>query len=301
MSAGTLRERAVHFGRDGALVGVYTPADAPSAGRPVVLLVNSGVICRVGPNRLYVEAARHFAREGFDVLRFDLSGIGDSAARRASGSIGDVIDEDLREAVAEACRLSGATSVVCMGICLGADTSFSHAARDPRVEGLVLLDPYVFRTRGFYLRWLASRVLNPASWRRLLDGSTLRVVRRKRAGAGAAGPLPEHYLFERQAQPDMERAYASLVARGVRFFVAFTGGTRSWYNYPTQFIDAFPRVDFDAALELRHWPEADHTFTRLDARGAMLADVGAWLAQRYPLSADGAGQRASGPRLRRPA
>ena len=64
-----MREHAFLFGEGGGLVGVLTdpPGLAPSrgaGGRLGAILLNAGVIHRVGPSRLYVYRARGLAAAG---------------------------------------------------------------------------------------------------------------------------------------------------------------------------------------------------------------------------------------------
>ena len=71
-----MREEVLLFGRTRALVGIIT--DPPHAARrqplPAVILVNVGLVHRVGPNRLYVKLARSLAALGCDVAQgFHLS------------------------------------------------------------------------------------------------------------------------------------------------------------------------------------------------------------------------------------
>ncbi len=75
-----MRERAVVFGDPPDLVGVLTEPDGVCRDRGVIIL-NAGIIHRVGPNRLHVRMARALASLGFPVLRFDFSGQGDSGRR----------------------------------------------------------------------------------------------------------------------------------------------------------------------------------------------------------------------------
>ena len=73
------------FGRSQHLVGVLsTPTVVSAAAPPGIVLVNSGIIHRIGANRVYVRLARALAVCGSASLRFDLSGIGDSTSRPTS-------------------------------------------------------------------------------------------------------------------------------------------------------------------------------------------------------------------------
>ena len=64
-----------------AMFGVVHEPVRPRVPRVGVNLLNPGLKSRVAPNRLNVVLARHLARLGFFVLRFDPPGIGDSAGR----------------------------------------------------------------------------------------------------------------------------------------------------------------------------------------------------------------------------
>jgi alpha-beta hydrolase superfamily lysophospholipase len=96
-----MRESAAVFGSAGSLVGIVSePSDGPGrAGLPGVIFLNSGVIHRVGPNRMYVRMARDLARQGFVAFRFDLSGVGDSPARGAGSTIEGRWVDETREAM----------------------------------------------------------------------------------------------------------------------------------------------------------------------------------------------------------
>lgn len=79
-----MKEKALLFGKTRSLVGVLTdPEHAESAAkRPGVIILNSGLLPKIGPNRLHVKIARRLAAAGFVAMRFDFSGIGDSLPRK---------------------------------------------------------------------------------------------------------------------------------------------------------------------------------------------------------------------------
>ena len=95
-----MTERAVVFGPDQTLVGIVTsPEHAPAGGTRAVIMANIGLHHRVGPYRLYVDLARRLAARGLVALRFDLSGLGDSAPRQDTLSDIERGASDLREAM----------------------------------------------------------------------------------------------------------------------------------------------------------------------------------------------------------
>ncbi len=64
------------------LFGIIShPKDSVSTKFPAIVLLNSGSVHHIGPNRIYTDIARTLATQGFFVLRMDLEGLGDSASR----------------------------------------------------------------------------------------------------------------------------------------------------------------------------------------------------------------------------
>jgi alpha-beta hydrolase superfamily lysophospholipase len=138
-------ERAMRFGERRPLFGILTPADPARArpGRPAILLTNAASVSRAGPHRLYVRLARRWARLGFDVLRMDLSGIGDSPAApdvRENLTYPPGAFEDLAAALAAL----GPRRAVVAGLCSGGDYAFQLAARDAPIAGAVMINPRTF-------------------------------------------------------------------------------------------------------------------------------------------------------------
>jgi alpha-beta hydrolase superfamily lysophospholipase len=138
------REELVVFGADHPLFGIFTPGEAERDGRdppPPILLTNSGSVSRSGPHRLYTRLARRWASLGFDVLRVDLSGIGDSPARPGT-------EENLTfppSGMADLrCALDRWPRAIIAGLCSGGDYAFQLGAQDPRIVGALLLNPRTF-------------------------------------------------------------------------------------------------------------------------------------------------------------
>jgi pimeloyl-ACP methyl ester carboxylesterase len=87
--------------------------------------------------------ARRWAQLGFDVLRMDLSGIGDSPVapgERENLTYPPSGLDDLGQAI----RAVGAGRVIVAGLCSGGDYAFQLGAREPIVSGAWLLNPRTF-------------------------------------------------------------------------------------------------------------------------------------------------------------
>ena len=167
-------ERVVwaHCGGD-QLLGVLNPA-AGSGRRIGVLIVVGGRQYRIGSGRFFVEASRRLADVGVPSLRFDVRGMGDSAG---GVRLFDGIQVDIRAAIdvfmQEQPELDG---VVLWGLCDGASASLLYLgqSRDPRVAGLLLLNPWVrsphtlarARLRHHY----PKRMRDPHFWSRVFSG-----------------------------------------------------------------------------------------------------------------------------------
>jgi exosortase A-associated hydrolase 1 len=176
------------------LVGVLHPASAPATVGVVVVV--GGPQYRVGSHRQFVLLARALARAGFPALRFDYEGMGDSPGPQRSF---EDVDEDLRAAVDTLLAQSpGLRSVVLWGLCDAASAALMYAPADPRVAGLVLLNPWVRTEAGLAQSYLENyyrkRLLSGAFWRKVLTRPRtlfeaglgfLDALRQSRGGIGA--------------------------------------------------------------------------------------------------------------------
>lgn len=286
---GTYVERPALFGRENSLVGVLTTprggdsVGAPEGRRPTLVLLNSGIVHRVGPNRLYVTLARRLARHGFTTFRFDLSGLGDSRVAwdpEASDPRG-MTDRDIRLAldwIDDA--VGGRDGYVLAGLCSGADNARRAAVRDPRVAGAILIDPDVHRTPGYWLRHLGKRILRGRTWRNvltlrhpwirgLLEGAPEEESAEAASMAMAATTVPE--------PEELARQHRELVRRRVKLFYLFSGGLEMRYNYREQFLDGQRDVDFEDCLTLEYHGESDHTFSRLEYQRRVVDAMAEWM------------------------
>lgn len=269
----SFNEIPLTFGPDRNLMGTLTlPAGAPP--KPVAfVLLNAGVIHRIGPHRINVKLARHLARQGFATLRFDLSGQGDS---RHAASGADFIEQsvgDIRAAMDHLSRTTDVQRFAIAGICSGADTAWATAQVDPRVAGLWMLDGVAYTTAR--TRWTRLRrrlggpilsAIGPAIKRRLAalaSPSSKEVVTE-----GGGRPVPTREAFARTMQ--------ALVDRGVNVRLVYSGSLLPTYNHDSQFRDAFAGQAFIDRVRADYCPDMDHTVTPVAAQQAMLNMVADW-------------------------
>lgn len=282
--AGAVTERAVVFGSHGGLVGVVTLPAAAGTGeapRRALVMANIGVMHHVGPFRLYVELAREAAALGWCALRFDLSGLGDSAPRPGAQASGEQAQADVVEALDWLERAHGVREVVLVGLCSGVDTVHPVAVVDPRVVGAVFVDGYTYPTLGFHVRRHTLRYLQLERWQRFLR----RRIGRLRTGArtvvpdDAGGPVFEREYPTRQRFRD---EIARIAARGSRLLFVFTGTFDGVFNGESQMREILGRVPPSPAMDVALLRGADHLFADVEHRRLFFARVSRWLAAFPP-------------------
>jgi hypothetical protein len=280
-------QRALKFGRTNSLVGVLTePVGRPAYSKPVVVFLNSGIIHRVGANRIYVRLSRALARKGASSLRFDLSGIGDSEfpADAAEMPLAELFRRDIDDALAHL-ETQGASRFVLAGLCSGADNALDAICRDERIVGALLMDPFAFHTVRYYLRYYGKRVLRPRAWWTLLSGGPplLKATLRSFSGGAKAGDGSGSGIAASKppSKEEMVRRLEGLVDRGAHLLYAFTAGIEQRYNYEKQFFHAFPDVDFKNRVQLEYFPNSDHMFSPEAAQNRLEALVVDWFNERW--------------------
>ncbi|WP_342120940.1 hydrolase 1, exosortase A system-associated [Pseudoduganella sp. OTU4001] len=166
-----LDEQALTFGCQGeTLVGILSPAAAPAARG--VLIVVGGPQYRAGSHRQFALLARALAARGIPTLRFDYRSIGDSSGAPRTY---EAVQDDLRCAIdAFQAAVPGLREVVLWGLCDAAAAALFYGHRDPRVAGLVLLNPWARSAAGLARATLRhyywARLRDPALWRKLARG-----------------------------------------------------------------------------------------------------------------------------------
>ncbi len=288
-----LREQALLLGARKSLVGIIAQDPAHSVtGSPAIVILNSGIIHRVGPNRIFVRLARQLAAKGHLAVRFDLSGIGDSEPRADVLAPLDAALADIREVLDSLETTRQIQHVILVGLCSGADQSVIYGGQDKRVTGVVLIDPSVPRTPGYYMRHYRRRMFRLQSW---LNFASARHPIWKALGRSitARAPTPPDDL-ELQPPPDLQSplvrnflqsAYARTVAAGVQILAILTGGREDQHNHPRQLLEAFPNVPFGSQLRLEFLGSADHTFSAESDRSLLMQLIVEWIdAQTRALS-----------------
>jgi exosortase A-associated hydrolase 1 len=263
-------EKALTFACDDAwLYGVASVPETPA--RRGVLIVVGGPQYRAGSHRQFVLLARQLAASGVPVLRFDYRGMGDSEGDpRDFASVGDDLQAALNEFFA---AVPGMADVALWGLCDGASAPLCQPALDPRVTGLILLNPWA-RTelniaKTTLKRYYRARLLEAELWRKILQGQ----FSYARAGQSFAALVGAAFRRDRAARPAgdanaspplPERMCAGLERFSGKVLLIVSGADLTGQEF-SDMAAASPqwrRLLGAPRVTRRDLPGADHTFSR---------------------------------------
>ena len=279
-----MKEVPLHFGDGRRLFGILTLADGQpqedSVSRVFVFL-NAGLLHRVGPYGLHVRLARELAGAGVNSLRVDLAGLGDSPPRPGL-TVPQSVAADFEEIMSVLELNLGSIAVVLVGLCAGADNAISVAASDPRVDGLVLLDPVCdldegFKTRalGFKIRTFLKKCLMPAKY--------LKWARRRLRSLTAQAPefseqMNNLDLRNIPSRDQMREAFEKIREREGRVLSIFSRYALQYYNQAGQMGRVMSVEGYNDYCEEIFWPHADHTYPLASHRDHLVEKIKAWAA-----------------------
>lgn len=270
-----MSETVLRFGPQQRLVGIKTSVDFANS-KMGVLLLNSGVIPRLGPHRVNVRLARRLAAQGVSTLRFDLSGLGDSAVPTENRAWEEQAVADIQSAIDAFSKSAGVERVALVGICSGADNALAAAAVDTRIAALFLIDGYTYPTfKTTLVRW--RKALQPTRLARRLKPWLLGKL--DALWQRLASPHHTEASFDRLVPTADEFAarLQQLVDRGVSVHLLYSGSLYDGYNYPRQFEDRFKQHAFVRQVQYELCPEIDHTMTTQHAQRLLQDKVVNWV------------------------
>jgi exosortase A-associated hydrolase 1 len=174
-----------------------------------VLVVVGGPQYRVGSHRQFVLMARDLAKAGYPVFRFDYRGMGDSGGAPCNF---ERVDADIRSAIDTFMKhepqLRG---VVLWGLCDAASACLMYAGTDPRVQAIIVANPWVHTEAGaataYIKRYYGQRLLQRSFWAKVVKGelnlrsSVVDLARKLVRASSASGK-------QQSAQPFIDRMRA---------------------------------------------------------------------------------------------
>lgn len=284
-------EHALHINVGGSdLFALVHRPRAPGPG-PAVLMLNSGSVHAIGPNRLWVHLARLWAAAGVCVMRLDIAGIGDSAPR--AGASDNVVYSphamaDVSAALTWLREHEGATSIHVMGLCSGAYHAFKAATGGLPVASALMINPLTYfwkpgtplsDIKEYEVLELSdryrSKLLTLEPWQRLwrrelhlslIAGVAARRLQRSIAQAARGVARSLRMPLERDLVAELRRA-----ARApVRMHFVFASNASGYTLLAQQSGRELQRLQARGAASIDFVSDADHTFTQARARDALV-------------------------------
>jgi exosortase A-associated hydrolase 1 len=267
---------------DNWLYGIASlPVQPASRG---VLIVVGGPQYRVGSHRQFALLARDLATQGIPALRFDYRGMGDSCGDARSF---EDVGHDMRAAIDQFfVTVPAMQDVVIYGLCDAASAAMFYGTQDPRVSGMVLLNPWI-RTTGGHAKatlkhYYSDRLLQPALWKKIASGNfdfrqalaslvKLLVAAGTKRDSGATSaattaPLPERML-------------SGLAGFNGKILLILSGRdlTAQEFSDVTKASTPWQRLLGSARVTHKSLQEADHTFSRRAWRDQVATWTGDWI------------------------
>jgi exosortase A-associated hydrolase 1 len=254
------------------LVGVLErPAGPADTG---VLIVVGGPQYRVGSHRQFLSLARRLAGSGIAVLRFDHRGIGDSEGEARPFY---TLNDDIRVALDGFIRHCPTVKrFVIWGLCDGAAAALLYANTDPRVAGLILLNPWLdspeAQARSLITHYYRRRLFSTTFWTSLFRGEVKLRDTLRELGAnfflllggsvrpGADGPA------DSQGPLLVESLAAALAAFPGEVLVFLSGAdlTAATFEAAVKRSPVWQAAMNSSRVSKRRIADADHTFSRAD-------------------------------------
>ena len=292
--AGGIAEEVVDFGTRSPLSGVVTLSleRDPNPRCTAVIVLNAGTTHRVGPNRLHVRIARELAGTGLLVLRFDLSGIGDSAVCQDGLPLDESVPLETKDAMDCLEQRYGIRQFVLTGLCSGAATAFVVARSDPRVVGALMINAtshfhadHPELLESAYHRALARHSwriglfssYRSKNWRKLLTGqlNMRRVASILRGGwAHPFSSRPQAAAQPSSNGPNPRLDIEQLVKRGVKLLHVYAEGDEGLDYFRLMLGRDLKPLTRNGTLDLRILKGVNHLFTQRWAQATLLEIMG---------------------------
>lgn len=267
-------ERFVEFECAGHwMTGIlHLPAEPCSTG---ILMIG-----RTGSDRQGVHFGRAAAARGIPVFRFDFRGRGDCEGpvvpvEETGTDIACAIEAFLHEAPS----LRG---VVIWGLSEGAAAALLYAAGDPRVAGLILVNPWIRMDQEVakeHLRQNLAHVFAPEFWQR---------IRKSEGGyLGAAKSflvLTRNFLSTPKPPPGLalkDRLMEALTRFAGPVEIILSGGDPATAVFQDAAKKQLEELEQQGRLTRHMEPEANHVFSRSDWREHLIAWSLEWTLERF--------------------
>jgi pimeloyl-ACP methyl ester carboxylesterase len=265
------------------------------------ILFNFGIDDRVGPHRLNLKIARALADKGHYVLRFDTQGIGFSEGKLESGSEFDnfikiqngIFLDDALASINFLSKEIQADRIVLIGLCGGAITALAAAARDKRIETVILIDVPVYldeKVRGIKKSYSLS------TWKEVFMGQldivkilqlkliyikdNLRKIIQGQSGDNKTNPMV-HQTISRPMNKKFVQDFLSFILSKKRIFFIMSESSLAGYEFNYKFKREYLLKVPEYLYKIIYVSQANHHFHSLFAQTALLNEISNWITESH--------------------
>jgi alpha-beta hydrolase superfamily lysophospholipase len=311
---GNVRERAVTF--DGnQMFGIIAEPEHPAQDTPAFVLLNTGGDHHVGPHGLYAPFARQLASQGIRVLRFDISGLGDTPPRTgaqdnsiyANTALGDV-----RMAIDYVRTECGSRRVILGGMCSGAYYSIHAAHEGLNLDGVIAINPQLYWRQGDPLdvnpfwnaqetRRIGNALLSKKYWGRLIRGDVdfkhvahvltgrvkviyrdlQSILRRKPSMQPSSSSPQDDTMSQRLDQRTRKNDISELIRQDTDTYLIFSFKDTGLLYFEHSAGKSLPTLLERSTFTLSVAEDEGHTFMPLSMQAQLRNFVTQWLVTRH--------------------
>jgi len=285
-------DQVITFGTKETLVGILTEPEGnlyESQCLPICILLNAGVLHRVGPNRLYVKIARQLAKSGIRTLRFDFSGIGDSPSTTQGSELLTRRIEETQTAMDYLAGRFGVTRFVLGGLCSGADTALQVCSVDPRVIGLFGINGYYLgdhKSEGtteklnhcVQVRYYKRQVKDVHAWIRILKRNSDLFAIMRSVSTRFVGMFVNRKGYRRETI-NLED-WSRLEKCSVSVLLIYSDGSPTLDAYSLYIQESCKQLSNENKLQVKIFKNTDHVFTLLQCQRELIDAIQDWISTR---------------------
>ena len=263
------------------LVGIATLPETPS-GTGVLIMVG-GPQYRVGSHRQFTLLARSLGEAGIASFRFDFSGMGDSEGDKCDFS--HTRDDIAAATEAFLDAVPGVTRIVLWGLCDAASSAMMYAHLDPRVVGMVLLNPWVHageyapdvKLAHFYRPFLADS----SKWRNFLSGRNKIIPSLRELGRDTLA------LVDKRSSSSSDKPFVQQMLEGLQRFqhgvlivLSADDLTAAEFSSLVANNSQWRKATSVPSIDTRTVDAADHTFSKASWKEEVSKLTIDWVSQR---------------------
>ncbi len=301
-----MQETIIKFGNNYSLVGILNASVANNhiTKDICVILLNAGLIHKVGPNNLHVKIARALAINNVASFRFDFSGLGDSEKLGNNNNSEEVKFSEIKMAMDLIHTKSGINKFILFGICTGAEDAFFTALIDDRVVGIIPVDGIYQKREDLIkieqiasikcsIRYYKKNMFNLNRWLKIIFGKSnvlskknfkiafylgKAVLKRFCQKIFSVNNLPQREVANEEFNIDN---WLLLFNRGVYLYLLFSEGSEMTDIFNLTISRQLQNSEHNNILKLDIIKDVDHTFTCLWSQELLIKLICNWVNNNF--------------------